>query len=99
MQIKTGFTLVESLFVLSIIVMMFIFSVPYHKDSQPLQKEYIESQIYLTQSNAMVLKEKLPLHYNALTFNEYGNINHASTIDFDTFRCIIQLGMGRFYFD
>ncbi len=99
MHLKKGFTLIEALFVLSILLVLMIFSSPNQQKVKSLDCLEVESYLYYKQSEAMVSKQTQALDYNHLTFNENGNINHASTIHFEKFNCIIQLGAGRFYFE
>lgn len=99
MHLKNGFTLIEALFVLSILLVLMIFSSPNHQIVKSIERLEVESYLYYKQSEAMVSKQTQALDYNHLTFNENGSINHASTIHFEKFNCIIQLGVGRFYFE
>lgn len=101
MQIKKGFTLVESLFVLSVLTMFLLFGGqqvqfnPYFIDSTV---QYA-NDIYFIQTKAMVDKETNTLKNTSFTFNAKGNINQAGTIHFDNYRCVFQLGAGRFYIE
>ena len=101
MQVK-GFTLVESLFVLAILLTMALFITNYHFQGDHAYFNEINT-IYLCQSEAMKTKQKQDLsqymdYANAsITFNAYGNINHGLTLKYKKQNYVFQLGMGRFY--
>lgn len=101
MSAKSGFTMIESLFSLSIIVMMIFLALP----NMHYSGNFIESQdqwrqkIYHTQLQAMLSKTRIELEATGVTFNALGHINHATTIVLEGYKCVFQLGSGRFYFE
>ncbi len=101
MQTKAGFTMIESLFCLSIMMLLIVLSIP----NTHLNKEFIDSkilwsqQIYETQLKAMTSKNKQELENTKVTFNDFGHINKATTILLGDDKCVFQLGSGRFYFE
>lgn len=101
MPVKSAFTMMESLFCLSILMVMLLLSLPNtHYSSHFINSQQQWTQtIYLTQLKAMTTKSTCLLDNTHLTFNANGNINHAATIILDGHKCIFQLGSGRFYFE
>ena len=101
MPAESGFTMIESLFSMSIIMMMIFLTLP----NMHYSGTFIESQekwcqmIYHTQLQAMLSKTRIELETTGVTFNAFGHINHAATIVLDGHQCIFQLGSGRFYFE
>ena len=91
-----GFTMIESLFCFSMILIMVTISMPvfHHIDLDYSFKEVLN--IYEVQTNAMVNKETEE-YQEEVTFNRFGDINHATTIEHDYYDLIFQLGNGRFY--
>lgn len=101
MPAESGFTMIESLFSLSIIVMMIFLALPnLHYSGNFIEtKEQWRQTIYHTQLQAMLSKTRMELEETDVTFNEFGHINHAATVILDENKCVFQLGSGRFYFE
>lgn len=101
MPAESGFTMIESLFSLSIIMMLIFLALPnMHYSGNFIEpQEKMSQMIYQTQLQAMVSKNQMELEATGVTFNEFGHINHAATIVLDGHKCVFQLGSGRFYFE
>ncbi len=101
MPAESGFTMIESLFSLSIIMMLIFLALPnMHYSGNFIEpQEKMSQMIYQTQLQAMVSKNRMELEATGVTFNEFGHINHAATIILDGHKCVFQLGSGRFYFE
>lgn len=106
MRNKAAFTLVESLFVISIISMVLLFSFNHIPSGIHFLDDtsLISTIIYHCQSDSLVSKKKVNLshYFNEInvgdyTFNSSGNINHGGTVKLMDKECVFQLGMGRFY--
>ena len=97
-----GFTLIESLFVLSIMLTMSLFAIGYYHRYDASYFNEINT-IYLCQSESLKTKQKQKLSdylddgHTQVSFNAYGNINQASTYHYQNQTYVFQLGMGRFY--
>ncbi len=80
-----GFTLIESLFVLSIMLTMSLFAIGYYHRYDASYFNEINT-IYLCQSEALKTKQKQKLSdylddgHTQVSFNAYGNINHQPII-------------------
>ncbi|WP_041139303.1 type II secretion system protein [Beduini massiliensis] len=101
MPAKSGFTMIESLFSLGIIMLMLFLALPNLHDVENFidDQEQWRQKIYHTQLKAMISKTRTELETTGVTFNAFGNIHHAATITLDGHKCIFQLGSGRFYFE
>lgn len=105
MLTKPAFTLVESLFVLSILSTLLLLSMPtgVYKEKKTNIKQNIETRLYLAQSKSLTTKNKVELndYFPDITmdfsFNQNGNINHGGKFVYRDQTCILQIGMGRFY--
>lgn len=93
-QHSSGFTLIEILLVLMMISLLtLILGMPVI-----VSKSRFVSDVASYQLKAMANYKTIDFT-KGITFNHKGNINAAKTISIQGYRCVFQLGMGRYYCD
>lgn len=84
----------EILFSLLVILMSLALAIPLDfSSSNYLEVEKYQSEVLVLQSEAMLNYETLKL--DNISFNEFGHINLARTIDLKEKQLVMFLGMGR----
>lgn len=97
---NSGFTILELLFVLSILAILLLLCVPICTQwRKPI--DFVINDIAFLQYQAIIENEKTRYEeYDCdITFNRKGNVNHADTYHIDGIDIIISLATGRVYVD
>lgn len=99
---KKGFTLLETMLVLSIIVILTALSTfKFNPISlNQFENEYLLTQLKaLSQNKTYVLNHHESSNVSFLSFNHFGNVNQAQTIVIKNRIFTVQLGSGRYVYE
>ena len=98
---NAGFTLLEMIAVLFCVSMMYgmtYVNFPSFRHYQKPMLEQVQQDIIITQLKAMatLTKQSISINEQHVTFNHFGNVNKAQTIEVDNHQIVMELGAGRF---